>query len=40
MYVARTRYSRLPDDVRLWLRNREFVPVSAERERLLHVLGV
>ncbi len=36
--VARTIYSRLPDDVRLWLRVREFVPVVAQRARLLDAL--
>ncbi len=37
--VARTIYSRLPDDVRLWLRVREFVPVVAQRAQLLDALG-
>jgi diadenosine tetraphosphate (Ap4A) HIT family hydrolase len=37
--VARTIYSRLPDDVRLWLRVREFVPVLAQRAQLLDALG-
>ena len=39
MNVARTIYSRLPDDVRLWLRAREFVPFAAQRARLLDALG-
>ena len=39
MNVARTIYSRLPDDVRLWLRSREFVAVSAERERLVNAFS-
>ena len=37
--VARTIYSRLPDDVRLWLQMRHFVPVASQRERLLQALG-
>jgi hypothetical protein len=37
--VARTIYSRLPNDVRLWLRAREFVPFAAQRARLLSALG-
>jgi diadenosine tetraphosphate (Ap4A) HIT family hydrolase len=37
--VARTIYTRLPDDVRLWLRTREFVAVAAQRERLQRALG-
>ena len=37
--VARTIYSRLPDDVRLWLQMRQFVPVASQRERLLQALG-
>ena len=37
--VARTISSRLPDDVRLWLRVREFVPVPAQRARLPDALG-
>jgi len=38
--VARTIYSRLPDDVRLWLRTREFVPVAAQRMRLDRALAL
>ncbi|MCK6553925.1 HIT domain-containing protein [Candidatus Binatia bacterium] len=37
--VARTIYSRLPDDVRLWLRSREFVAMVAQRSRLESALG-
>jgi len=36
--VARTIYFRLLDDVGLWLRTRVFVPVVAERSRLLGAL--
>jgi hypothetical protein len=38
--VARTIFSRLSDDVRLWLGSIEFVAVSAERERLVKVLNL
>jgi diadenosine tetraphosphate (Ap4A) HIT family hydrolase len=37
--VARTIYSRLPDEVRLWLRSAEFVPIAGQRARLLGALG-
>jgi diadenosine tetraphosphate (Ap4A) HIT family hydrolase len=37
--VARTIYSRLPDDVRLWLRTREFVPMLAQRSQLYRALA-
>jgi hypothetical protein len=36
--VARTIYSRLPDDVRLWLRTGDFVPAVTQRVRLLAAL--
>lgn len=36
--TARTIYTRLPADVRLWLRAREFVPVAAQRTILLKTL--
>jgi hypothetical protein len=39
MNVARTLYFRLPDEVRLWLRSREFVAAWAERDRLAAALG-
>jgi hypothetical protein len=37
--TARTIYLRLPGDVRLWLRKREFVAVDADRTGLLQSLS-
>lgn len=37
--VARTIYSRLPGDVRLWLRARELVPFAAQRARIVGALS-
>lgn len=37
--TARAMYLRLPDEVRLWVRKREFVPVGDQRDRLIDSLG-
>jgi hypothetical protein len=36
--AARTIYSRLPPDIRLWLHAREFAALAAERENLMRAL--